>query len=82
MRSRASLEYLSANGVYEEMGCGRWTLSGNPNENFRARFELILASHAGIRLGRPADVVPLDYWLHRLFSQSAQQRQEAYVDRE
>lgn len=66
MTQGVSLERLSAIRVSEETKYGRWMLLGIENENFRARFELAI-SHAGRRLGCPANMSCGDIWLYRFF---------------
>jgi hypothetical protein len=45
---------------------GRWSVSGGPNENFRARFEET-ATRSGYALDPRPGAGGLDFWLHRLF---------------
>jgi hypothetical protein len=58
---------LGASGIYENTRheCGDWSLRGS-KESLREEFRLC-ATRAGIALGVPVGVQPLEFWLHRLF---------------
>lgn len=75
VRKHARRAFASSNEIEPVFGhfvllkapeCGLWTLSEGLSENLQGRFRT-LSSRAGVALGCPHELIPEDFWLHRLF---------------